>query len=162
MKSSYFEKKTVPNPRYLEFKLNFIKKKRANNSIFLYTKHYGDHSKCPLCQSMEMKAKYSESKLGLYLGHFKYSNEESKLSSNYSSIKNNLLSGIKNNKSKDTKDSRNFSFKGDLSPINMNSTNDKYFQNSREQIAFNILRNKMKNDKLEINDFPVFDKYFNS
>ena len=44
----------------------------------------------------------------------------------------------------------------------MNSTNDKYFQNSREQIAFNILRNKMKNDKLEINDFPVFDKYFNS
>ena len=162
VKSSYFEKKTVPNSRDLEFKLNFVEKKRANNSIFLYTKHYGDPSKCPLCQSMEMKAKYSESKLGLYLAHFKHSNEESKLSSNYSSIKNNLLSGIKNNKSKDTKDSRNFSFKGDLSPINMNSTNDKYFQNSREQIAFNILRNKMKNDKLEINDFPVFDKYFNS
>ena len=44
----------------------------------------------------------------------------------------------------------------------MNSTNDRYFLHSREQFVYNILKNKGKIDKLEINDFPVFNKYFNS
>ena len=100
-------------------------------------------------------------KLGLYLKHIKNDNEESKLCSNYSSIRNNrFISSAKN--IKNIKDSRNITFKKELSPINMNSTNDRYFLHSREQFVYNILKNKGKIDKLEINDFPVFNKYFNS
>ena len=45
--------------------------------------------------------------------------------------------------------------------MNINQENN-YFQNSKEQFAFNILRNKGKVEKLGINDFPVLDNYFNS
>ena len=160
VKSSYFDKRTLPNFKDFETRINILKNKRSN-SIFLYTRHYGNHNKCPLCQSMEMKAEFSKSKLGLYLKHIKNDNEESKLCSNYSSIRNNrFISSAKN--IKNIKDSRNITFKKELSPINMNSTNDRYFLHSREQFVYNILKNKGKIDKLEINDFPVFNKYFNS
>ena len=161
VKSSYFDKKTLPNFRELEERINMLKNKRSKNSNFLYTRHYGDHNKCPLCQSMEMKAEFSKSKLGLYLKHFKNDNEESKLCSNYSSNRHNhFISSAKN--IKNSKDSRNISFKKELSPINMNSTNDRYFPHSREKFIFNLFKNKEKINKLEINDFPVFNKYFNS
>ena len=163
VKSSYFDKKTLPNFKDFETRINIFKNKRSNNSIFVYTRHYGDHNKCPMCQSMEMKAEFSKSKLGLYLKHFKNDCEESKLCSNHSSIRNhNFISSAKN--IKNSKDSRNITFniKKELSPININSTNDRYFPHFREQFVFNILKNKGKIDKLEINDFPVFNKYFNS
>ena len=96
VKSSYFDKRTLPNFKDFETRINILKNKRSN-SIFLYTRHYGNHT-----------------------------------------------------------------FKKELSPINMNSTNDRYFLHSREQFVYNILKNKGKIDKLEINDFPVFNKYFNS
>ena len=160
VRSSYIDKNTLPNFNDLDARINILKNKRNNNSIFLYTKHYGNHNKCPMCQSMEMKAEFSKSKLGLYLGNFKNDHEDSKLCPNYSSIRTNKLLSAKS--IKDTKDSRNITFKAELSPINIYSTNDKFFPYSRVQIIFNILKNNGKIDKLEISDFPVFQKYFNS
>ena len=160
VRSSYVDKKTLPNFNDLDARINILKNKRNNNSIFLYTKHYGNHNKCPMCQSMEMKAEFSKSKLGLYLGNFKNDHEDSKLCPNYSSIRTNKLLSAKS--IKDTKDSRNITFKAELSPINIHSTNYKFFPYSRVQIIFNILKNNGKIDKLEISDFPVFQKYFNS
>lgn len=160
VRSSYVDKNTLPNFNDLDARINILKNKRNNNSIFLYTKHYGNHNKCPMCQSMEMKAEFSKSKLGLYLGNFKNDHEDSKLCPNYSSIRTNKLLSAKS--IKDTKDSRNITFKAELSPINIHSTNDKFFPYSRVQIIFNILKNNGKIDKLEIRDFPVFQKYFNS
>ena len=55
-----------------------------------YTKHYGDHNKCPLCQSMEMKAKFSENKIGIYRRHSRAEIEDSKICTNYSSFKTNF------------------------------------------------------------------------
>ena len=40
--------------------------------------------------------------------------------------------------------------------------NDRYYQNTKGQFAFNVLKSKGKNEKLGINDFPVLDGYFNS
>ena len=160
VRSSYIDKNSLPNFNDLDARINILKNKRNNNSIFLYTKHYGNHNKCPMCQSMEMKAEFSKSKLGLYLGNFKNEHEDSKLCPNYSSIRNNKLLSAKS--IKNTKDSRNITFKGELSPINIHSTNEKFFPYSRVQIIFNILKNNGKIDKLEISDFPVFQKYFNS
>ena len=158
IKPNIFFKKSSSNE--LETRYN-EHKNRKSNDIFIYTKHYGDHNKCPLCQSMEMKARYSENKLGLYKRYVKPEIEDTKGNTNNSIIKTNFFPIIKG--IDDKKDFKDFTIKRNLSPINMNiNQENNYFQNSKEQFAFNILRNKGKVEKLGINDFPVLDNYFNS
>ena len=160
-KSNYFMKRTAKNYEKFEMKLHHNKNKRNCKDIIFYTKHYGDHTRCPLCQSMEMKAKFSESKIGLHQRYIKpYNEDESKLCFNHSNIKSKAFPIIKSNEEK--KDNNNFFIKNELSPINLNINNDLYFHSLKVQFAFNILKNKGKIEKFKINDFPVLDKYFNS
>ncbi len=161
-KSYFFGKKANLNSNEFDNKYNNEQNKK-NNDIFIYTKHYGDHNKCPMCQSMEMKAKFSENKIGLYEKYNKHRNEEAKLCSNHSNIKSGFLPSIK--VIEDKKEiSNNISIKKEiLSPINLYTNHEPYFRNTKEKFAYNILRNKKgKIEKLGINDFPVLDKYFNS
>ena len=159
-KSNFFKRGNAPNYKEFQMKLNNYKNRR-NNDLFFYTKHYGDHTRCPLCQSMEMKAKFSESRLGLYEPYTKsYNDDNSNLCSNHSSIKSKIFPIIKNNEEK--KDNNNIVIKKELSPIILNTNNERYFHNIKEQFALNILKNKGKIEKLGIGDFPVLDKYFNS
>jgi hypothetical protein len=156
-KSNFFIRKTAPNE--IDMRLN-SNKPRKSNDIFIYTKHYGDPNKCPLCQSMEMKAKFSENKLGIHKNYLKKDIEENKFNSNYSIMKTKFFPTIKGFEEK--KDFNDISIKRILSPMNSNINHNHYFQNIKEKFAFNILRNKGKNEKLGINDFPVLDNYFNS
>ena len=157
-RSNIFFKKTTLNDFDLLKSNN--NKSRKNSDIFIYTKHYGDHNKCPLCQSMEMKAKFTESQLGLHKKYCKHELEENKLNINMSVTKTNYFPAIKVIEEK--KNNNDISFKRELSPINANKNNERYFQTTKEQFAYNILKNKGKIEKLGINDFPVLDKYFNS
>ena len=95
-KSNIFFRKTSQND--IESK-DIIHKVRKSNDIFIYTKHYGDHNKCPLCQSMEMKAKYSENKLGLHRRYIKPETEDLKVNTNnsiFKTIQKNNINKIKN------------------------------------------------------------------
>lgn len=136
---------------------------KQRNNIFIYTRHYGDNNKCPLCQSMDMKVKLLENKKGLkrlYKKNIKSETEDKNPEINTSN--NNIrflpiLKGIE-----EQKDTEDFSIKRDLSTINLNINQDNYFQNAKEQFIFNIIRNRGPIKKLGINIFPVLDKYFNS
>jgi hypothetical protein len=157
--SDIFFKKTTLNDFEL-LRLNSNKAKK-NSDIFIYTKHYGDHNKCPLCQSMEMKAKFSENKIGIYRRHSRAEIEDSKICTNYSSFKTNFFPAIKSAEEKN--DVNDISVKKEMSTIiNLYGNQEHYFRKSKEQFAYNILKNKGKLEKLGINDFPVLDKYFNS
>ena len=76
--------------KILENNTNF-KKYKKHSLLFLYTKHYGDRNKCPMCQSMEMKAKYIENKIGLNKKHIckdkDFINDELKLLNIWAIIK---------------------------------------------------------------------------
>ena len=164
-KSNIFIRKTTIIPYDFNMKLNNQKNRKNNNDIFIYnkhyTKHYGDHNKCPLCQSMEMKAKFSENKIGIYRRHSRAEIEDSKICTNYSSFKTNFFPAIKSAEEKN--DVNDISVKKEMSPIiNLYGNQEHYFRKSKEQFAYNILKNKGKLEKLGINDFPVLDKYFNS
>ena len=160
--SDIFFKKTTLNDFEL-LRLNSNKAKK-NSDIFIYTKHYGDHSKCPLCQSMEMKAKFTENKMGLHKRYNKHEIDDNKLdnklTTNISIIKTRRFPLIKSFEEK--KNNNDFSFKKELSFVDVNMNNNRYYQNTKGQFAFNVLKSKGKNEKLGINDFPVLDGYFNS
>ena len=156
-KSNYFPNKLSPNIFGNKFNINIRKRK----NIFLYTKHYGNNNKCPLCQSMDMKAKYSENKIGLYKKYNKSRTENAKTSLNNNTfIKTNLFPYIK--EKEDKKYNNIFSIKREFSPISSNINKNNYFIKVKEQFKFDILRKKEKNEKLGIIDFPILDKYFNS
>ena len=137
------------------------------SELFIYTKHYGDRNKCPMCQSMEMKAEFSENKIGLYKRHIckdkdRDSINEEKVLSNVSITKNNFLPPIKNI---DDKYNNILQYKGELSPLNIYSNKDNFsLNNLRNQFTFNILKNRFKRShhKFGIIDFPVLNNYFNS
>ena len=113
---------------------------------------------------MEMKAKFTENKIGLHKRYIKHEIEDNKLdnklTTNISIIKTRRFPLIKSFEEK--KNNNDFSFKKELSFINVNMNNDRYYQNTKDQFAFNVLKSKGKNEKLGINDFPVLDGYFNS
>ena len=156
-KSNFFIRKTAPNEFDMRLSSN---KPRRSNDIFIYTKHYGDPNKCPLCQSMEMKAKFSENKLGIHKNYCKHDIEENKLNYNYSIVKTKVFPTIKG--IEDKKDFNDITIKRILSPMYSNVNHNHFFKNVKEKFAYNILKNKGKIEKLGINDFPVLDNYFKS
>ena len=142
-------------------------KKKANT--FLYTKHYGDPTRCPVCQSMEIKAQYSENINRLYPGHKckeknrDIINEDIRAMSNYSFMNNICLPSIKAHEekknSKKNKIIKLFSSKNYFNKDEYECSPD----NLRNKFTFDILSNRFKRKhKFEIIDFPVINNYFNS
>ena len=138
-------------------------KAKKNLEIFLYTKHYGDKNKCSMCQSMEMKAKYLENKIGLYKDHIckdKEKNNNIKIT-NFSNNKNNIFPSIKIT---EEKKENNFEINRELSPIYSKKDINYSLCNIKSQFTFNLLKKRFqrKTHKFEIIDFPVLNNYFNS
>ena len=141
----------------------YIKKKiKKKSMVCLYTKHYGDRNKCPMCQSIDMKAKYIENKIGLYKKHIckdkEYINDNINFLQNFSVSKRNFFPNIKNNE--DYKNN-NIIMKNDLTNINKDKL---CIYNLKNKINFNIHKDRLKKmrHKFSINDFPVLNNYFNS
>ena len=114
---------------------------------------------------MDIKAQYSENKIGLYKNHIckdkDMVNEDLRIVSNFSGIKPKYFPPIKNNEDKKI---NNINIKRELSPININTNLDNYsFEHLKNQLTFNIFKNRFKRrNKFGIIDFPVLNNYFNS
>ena len=120
----------------------------------MYTRHYGDKNKCPICQSREMKAEYSENKIGLYKKHIckeMVGHNHIRILSNFTNIKNNFIF-LENNNNNDLQ------IKRELSP------NNNYIYYIKNQFLSKTLKNRFKRNhhNFEIIDFPVLNSYFNS
>lgn len=144
---------------------NIIENSKNNEKMkknsYIYSRHYGDRNKCPLCQSRDMKDEYSEKKMGLYKKHIckerirHYHNV--KISSKLSNLKNNFIQF-------EEKNDNIFQIKRELSPKNIFFNKGNYSINEmKNEFLSNILKSRLKKGhKIGIIHYPVLNNYFNS
>ena len=144
---------------------NIIENSKNNQKMkknsYIYSRHYGDRNKCPICQSRDMKDEYSEKKMGLYKKHIckekirHYHNV--KISSKLSNLKNNFIQF-------EEKNDNIIQIKRELSPNNIYFNRGNYSINEKKnEFLSNILKSRLKNGhKIGIIHYPVLNNYFNS